>query len=614
MRYLTLWVWVLGCHGQPQLSETTQLVVVVSPGSQDFGSVTVNQTSAVGTVTVSPASGPQNDVIDSVTESCNDFEVTALGLPAAVYRTCLETCTMGQICPATAIACQTDELVTYQFSATFRPSVPGPQSCAVSISLNGGATIRTAMLSGTGLAPPIDIDVQPGSIAFGDVRIATTSSPANVAVRNLGGAELTVSSVSVSAGYTLGGPTAFAVPAGGAQNLTVTCTPAGVGPLGGSLVIGSNDPSTPSVTVPLQCAGVSSNLDISPSPAVLAPTRVGEPQVQSISIVNSGGASTTITDVGLVGAGLTITSPSLAGAVLPSGGSADVTIAFDALARGPASGTLTVVTSDGTRTSQITATALLASMALDPDGSLDLGPVCIGQTAEHTFTVLGNGDGGFQLASISISDPGLPFTLETPSLPAQVQASGANQVTFTVRAAPEVPGEVTSQLAIATDIPGGAPRLVDLRVEGLTAGVSATPAELDLGSFVVDETTIAAPITVTNCSAAAVELSTARIEGTHAADFAIVVQPTSLPVSPGGSATWLVVLSPRSVGLKEATLLVDHPDGTTAVALFGEGLGETVAGEPRTTSYYSCSAGGPTAAWPLLLLGAFALRPRKRRG
>ncbi|HEU0033205.1 MAG TPA: choice-of-anchor D domain-containing protein [Kofleriaceae bacterium] len=599
--WLVLFAITAACSGSPELSTTLQESVIVSPLSKDFGTITVGTTSAVQTISVNPALGNNEDTIDAVTAACPDFVIDAPGLPFTVYRVC-DTCVD---CVPAAIPCTTTDFQNYQFATAFRPSIAGPQSCVVNISLNGGTTIKTVTLSGTGNPPPIDIDVVPGSVQFGDVRINTQSSPATVSVRNFGGSTLTVSSVTVPAGFNLSGPAAFNVLSGGTQDLTVTCQPGSVGALGGNLSITSNDPQTPTVNVGLACKGVDSNIAIAPSPAV-AGTRVGEPIRQPITITNSGGASTTLQSVGLSGAGLAIEAAPAPNTPLGPGGAVQVVVAFDAVAEGEVTGTLSVVTPEGTRTSQITATALLASMSLTPDGFVDFGPVCVGDTDTRTFTVLGNGKGAFQLTSIE--PPAAPFTLAAPALPAAIQGSGANQLMFDVSVAPLEPGVAQSTLVLGSDIPNEGPRTVELAVTGLGAGVSATPTEVDLGSEPVDVTTIGQPLTLTNCSETPAAFSNARLEGPNADEFAIVAQPAVTMLGKGESAEWLVVFTSRTVGLKSATFLVDTPDGTVSIALTAEGLGK-LTGEAH--SYLSCNAGGVGPLGVTLLVLALVLRRRR---
>ena len=350
---------------------------------------------------INPSIGANSDIVNSITESCPDFSISAPGLPADVYRTCEPTGCTGQqqvicepeIAPAVA-ACVTEDLESYSFTATFTPTVAGPLSCVVTITLDSGGTIRTVTLTGTGMPPPVEIGVSPTSIAFGDVRTATVSSPATITVRDLGGSALAVSSVTVPSGYVLTGPTSFPVAPGASQDLSLTCNPTAVGPTGGSMTIVSNDPTQGTFSIPLSCNGVTSDLAITPSPATIPATLVGDPQSLAIDLVNTGGASTTITSVTVDGAGFSL-SGGPAGAVVlaATDGEMGVTIGFDASLHGPASGTLTVVTSDGTRTAQLSASALLATMSVTPDGAVDLGPVCAGATASQMFSLIGNGDG-----------------------------------------------------------------------------------------------------------------------------------------------------------------------------------------------------------------------------
>jgi MYXO-CTERM domain-containing protein len=287
-------------------------------------------------------------------------------------------------------------------------------------------------------------------------------------------------------------------------------------------------------------------------------------------------------------------------------------VRFPAAAEATAAGTLTVTFDNNqTRTAQISARALATSMALTPDGDVDLGPVCIGQSKSQTFTVLANADGGFAVSSIT--SPDAPFTLTAPTLPAGVKGAGADMLAFDVRVAPTAGGSVLSTMTVTTDIPGSTPREIHLAAIGLAAGVSGTPDLLDLGSEPVDTTTIGQEITISNCATTPTNLANARIEGVDATSFAIVQQPSSMTLAPNGVAKWLVVLTPRSVGQKTATFSVDHDDGTATVLLAGEGLGDSVFGDNGPKGYYACSTTNATA-WPLLfVLGAFLVSRRRRR-
>lgn len=602
---------------EPDTSSTEQELTGVgfSPVSgQNFGLVQVGSTSGSLPISIYPTGTMGSSyTINSIT-GCGDFPVDAPGLPATVSKTCIESCEPA-VCFTAAPICVMWEIVSYDFSAAFRPAVAGASSCALQIQV-GGLGLKTYTLNGTGTLPPIDIDVAPTAVNFGDVRRATASSEATVMVRNLGGQPLSVTSASVSGGYTItSGPASTTVGVSGAQPYTITCNPTATGSMPGTFTVTSNDPATPTSTVALACNGIDSNLNVVPSPAAVPTTRVGEPTTRPVTLANTGAATMMIQSATLTGAGLTATGLPAAGTTIVGGGSMSAMIRFDAMTAGDATGALTVVFDGGQmRTIPITAKALATSMSLTPDGSIDLGPVCVGQSNSRTVTIAANAEGSFKVTGVST--PEGPFTVTAPALPATVLGAGATSQTLTVATAPTVVGPATATVTVTTDIPNAQPRALELGVTGLTAGVSATPAELDLGPSPVGKATIGQEISVTNCSTSAAELTNPRIEGDDAADFAIVQAP-SLMLGPNDTVSWLVIANPQSTGSKTAQFLVDHSGGTAAVTLNADGLGDPVGNDPSGSdgraSYYACSAGTGASSWPIgLALAALLLRRRRR--
>jgi len=599
----------------PELSETEQAIVGVGfspPSGQSFGNVQVQTTSAPLYVTISPTGLQESYVsIDSIV-GCTGFNISSPG-PGYVARTCAAyDCGGYQCLPQVIQTCTEwypDE--TYTFSVTFSPSLATSYSCGITVNTSLGA--RTYNVSGTGTTPPIDIDVTPPAIGFGDVRRATASTPATVNVRNAGGQPIAVSAVTVSAGFAIvSGPTgAYSLGLGMTQPYSVTCNPSATGPLSGQLRVNSNDPATPTAVVALSCNGVDSALDLSPSPLTVT-TRVGEPVERTITLTNSGGASMTIGSVSLTGTGLVPVTMPAGGTTLGPGQPTTATIRFEATEAGEATGTLDITYDGGqARSAAITATAQATSMSLVPDGAYDFGPVCIGQSKAQEVTISANAEGAFRVDSVSSPDE--PFTLTAPQLPAAIQGSGANNLTLQLAAAPTVEGTVSSSVMVATDIPNSTARALTLSVTGLPAGVTATPPEVDLGQSKVNSTTIGQQIEVTNCSLDPVTLSNPRIEGEFAADFAIVAEPT-LTLGANGNARWLIVAQPHEVGTKTATFSVDHPGGTASVMLIANGIDDVIPDDEAGVrpSYYACSTGTPSSAWPLVLVLVPLLRRRRR--
>lgn len=575
---------------------------MVSPTTWDFGSFEVGQTSAAREIQIGPAAGNQTDVVNAVTTSCPDFTVATPDLPAEVTRACAE----GQAAP-----CTTSEYRSYSFSAQFTPTIEGPVSCVVTITTNT-TTTRTITLSGTGTSPALRIAVAPAAVEFGDIRRTETSSAVPVAVRNVGSQPLTVSSVTATAGFSVGVvPADMVIAPKSSQTYSVTCTPPDVGAVSGELVISSNDPLQPTVTIPLACQGIDSVLGVTPSPLTMPPTRVGESVEASLEVRNTSLTDVTLGALTLAGPDLTLVNPPAGGTVLAAGAILSITVRHVPADAGTTEGTLSIPHDGGQlRTTQISGRALATSMALTPDGDVDLGPVCIGQTKRQPFRVVANAEGGFTV--VAIEPPVEPFALVAPALPATIQGAGASSFVFDVSVAPTEPGPVSSPMTVISNIPNAARREVRLSAVALAAGVSPYPDRLDLGSQPLDTTTIGQPVNLVNCAATATGFGTARIEGPDAASFAIVSQPMTSTIAPNGLATWLVVMTVRDPGPKTASFVVTHDGGAAVVALEGEGLTPAVLGEDGPASYYDCSTGGRDLPWPLGIAVLFALRRRRR--
>ena len=495
----------------------------------DFGSVQVGQTSGSMNFRVTYA-GYGNDTVDALWWDCPDFQLTyARGLPYYIYQVCTDPCDPCTTCFAPPACCGFDG-DDWDFDAVFTPTVGAMVSCPVQVHFSSGL-VKTTTLSGTGTVPPVQIDVQPPNVGFGDVRRNTDSSAVDMTVRNAGGSTMTVSSVDISAGFTImsGDTGTHTVGPGGNETFSIVCHPTATGTMSGSFNVHSDDPDSPDTSIPLSCNGIDSALDISPSPTTLATTRVGEPVQSTITLQNTGGATMNLEGVTVTGTDLAMVGAPPTGNVGP-GASRNVTVSFAAAMKGTQSGTLAVTFDGGQqRTSPISARALGTSMSVSPDGDVQFGPVCAGQTKSQTFSLLANEEASFRVNVLSTS--GAPFIVTAPTLPFIVQGSGANKLMFDVTAMPTAAGDQSATLTLTTDIPNAMPRDIKLAVTGIAAGVTPNPAEVDFGPNPINTTTIGQSVNLTNCSAAQVTFTNPRLEGADATEFAIVTQPASATAS-----------------------------------------------------------------------------------
>ncbi len=105
--------------------------------------------------------------------------------------------------------------------------------------------------------PPANISVTPTQIDFPDTTNGSCSTPVAVVISNTGGQDLTVSNISYSSSVFLGGGGAVpqTIAGGGSWTFSVQFCPTAVQTYSGSVTIASDDPDTPTLTVPVSGTG-----------------------------------------------------------------------------------------------------------------------------------------------------------------------------------------------------------------------------------------------------------------------------------------------------------------------------------------------------------------------
>jgi hypothetical protein len=606
-----------GCADPPDLSTTEQELVTVNPASWDFGTVDFGVEAGPRSVTVAPGVGANYDVVVGIYESCPDFRYDLLGqvLPYEVYREC-EYEGPPQVAP-----CQTIAYQSLTFDTYFAPTIPGLQSCVVAIDLEFG-TDRTVSLSGTGVAPPVDITLaQPssGSLHLGDAVVNNDSSPGTISVRNDGAQTLDVTGASMFTNpggqFTVAsGPPSAALGQGQTSSWTVTCRPAATGPVqAGTFRITSSDPDEPVVDVQLQCNGIQSNLAIAPSTVLLGETRVGETSMQTITLDNTGATTLTIDSVTVTGAGMSVTQP--ATTMLATGGQTSVDVSFSPTGDGDVVGDVTVTYSgDGgaPRVVPVTGPGRVSILSITPSGVVDFGPICDGDTEDQLFFALNTGTGAFDVSAIAADGGFVATPLSPPTFPAALPPLGAGVVNFRVTGGSTTPGPLAGQLTVTTDIPTQADHVVELAGVALAAGIGVTPVELDAGAAMIGDGAGGRKVTLSNCDTTALSIVSTSIDGPNADEFHVVTEPASTDLQPSSSAEWVIELRPTSRGAKEATFHIVHTGagGMVDVPLFGDGIAD-LDGDGDRGSYYACSASGGGGGAAIVL--AVLVTCRRRR-
>jgi carbonic anhydrase/acetyltransferase-like protein (isoleucine patch superfamily) len=220
--------------------------ISVNPTSHNFGNVTVGDSSAIKTLTVSNTGNGDLD-IEQISLGSGDFTISS------------DNCSNTIVAP--------DANCTVK--VTFVPQTEGAKNATLSIPSNDPNTATaTVTLTGNGIVLLIpDISVNPTSHNFGNVTVGDSSAIKTLTVSNTGNGELEIGQISL-------GDEDFSISTDNCSNTTVAadanCTvivtfaPLSTGVKNATLLIPSNMPDT--FTVTLQGEGIEVSTD-TPTPA-----------------------------------------------------------------------------------------------------------------------------------------------------------------------------------------------------------------------------------------------------------------------------------------------------------------------------------------------------------
>lgn len=242
-----------------------------------------------------------------------------------------------------------------------------------------GSTGASTQNPGSNPGTP-SVSVSPSSLNFANVTVGTSSSQ-SVTVTNAGGADLVVSSVTLTgAGFSMT-PLTFplTIPAGSGRTVTVTFAPQSAGTVNGSVTISSNASATPTVFT-VQGTGVSAavpTLNVSPTTVSFGNAVVGTSSSKNVTLTNPSSVNVTVSAVTVTGAGFSsgVQTPF----TVSAGASSTVPVLFQPQAAGAVTGSINVVSS---------ATNSPGSASLTGTGTLQHS-VDLNWSASTTSTVVG---------------------------------------------------------------------------------------------------------------------------------------------------------------------------------------------------------------------------------
>ncbi|MGA2607045.1 MAG: FG-GAP-like repeat-containing protein [Terriglobia bacterium] len=168
-------------------------------------------------------------------------------------------------------------------NVTFTPTARGTRTAAVSLVDNASGSPQSIALSGTGVAPVVNLS--PSSLTFPGQFVGTTGLPENVTLTNNGDAPLSISSIQASAQFAASNGCTTSLAAGVGCTISVFFDPSAAGTQTGTLTITDNAPDSPQT---VQLSGVGMDFQMSSSTTSQTLT-AGQTATYSLTLAPEGG-------------------------------------------------------------------------------------------------------------------------------------------------------------------------------------------------------------------------------------------------------------------------------------------------------------------------------------
>ena len=516
---------------------------------------------------------------------------------------------------------------TSTFTITFTPESLGAKTVTVTIENDdGNEAPYDFTITGTGVTPEINVKQGvtniadgTGTWAFGNVLLGSNSGTITFTVENLGTADLNLDGtpkVAISgtdaAMFVVGTQPASPVAPAGTSTFTITFTPGSLGAKTATVTIANDDQNEDPYNFTLTGTGVTPEINVKQGATSIADGTGSYAFGNVLLGSNSGTITFTVENLGTADLNLDGTTKvaisgtdaamfvvgTQPGSPIAPAGSSTFTITFTPGSLGVKTATVTIANDDQNEDPYnftLTGTGVTpeinvkqgATNIADGTGSYAFGNVLLGSNSGTiTFTVENLGTAGLNLdgtpkVAIGGTDAAMFVVGTQPSTP----IAPAGSSTFTITFTPESLGAKTVTVTIENDDGDEAP--YDFTITGtgvapeinVMQGATGIPSggSHDFGSVKASMSGDPVVFTVENLGTSNLNLDgtpKVAIGGSDAAMFTVTIQPTS-PVNLSSSATFTIVFTPASAGMKNATLSIasdDADEDPYTIGLRGTGI------------------------------------------
>jgi hypothetical protein len=293
---------------------------------------------------------------------------------------------------------------------------------------------------------------------------------------------------------------------------------------------------------------------------------VGQTATLNNSLLNTSGASITITGATIAGSNFSIGGLSLP-LTVAVGQSVPYTVTFAPKSAGSASGTLIITLSDSTTAPPVSLTGMGmggGQLSATPS-SLAFGGVQVGSSQTLSITLTNSSGSSVTVTKATPSGSGVSVTGLTLPLVIAANSSANVNVIF----APATGGAVTGNVTFLSNAPNPS-LVVSVSGTGLTAGaLVANPSSVSFGSVRAGSSQSKTDV-LTNTGSSPVTISQATASG---AGFSIGGINVPLTLNGGQSLTYTVTFAPATAGSSTGNVAItsDATNTTLNVALSGTG-------------------------------------------
>ena len=454
----------------------------------------------------------------------------------------------AQNCPS-SLAAGASCTVNVSFSPTAMGAAFG------SLSLGSEAGAKTVLLSGNGLLT--QGSVSPSSIAFGTVQTGQTATSNTVLYTNTGNVSISGLKVTAPAGYTVTGSTCSDTLAVGATcQFSLTFSPALAQVYTGTTVLSSNAPSQ---TISVDGTGASASATLTVTSLSFSDQVVGSASSpKTVTLTNVGVGPVSVSAVSATGP---YASTNGCLNVLAPGDSCTVNVVFEPTSMGSSAGLLTLATSAGNKTVNLSGLGLQTSASTGV-GVLNFADQAVNTTSAVSSVVLSNtGNTALGISAFSVSGP-FNATHNCGVIPSTlaVNASCTVNVTFS----PSAMGAATGTLSLTTS---SGVETVTLSGTGLLAVASTSVNTVAFPGTPVGQSATAQALALTNSGNTTMSVSAPVLSGPFSA-----TTTCGSALSAGSTCQYLVSFAPSVMGASAGTMTVATSAGTQNVSLTGTGL------------------------------------------